>query len=56
VVLRLRLISLLPFLSRWLEATPTACCGTCPTCIGTAVTGLLLPMAAKPYRDDTPDT
>lgn len=55
-MLRIKLISLLPFLSRWLEATPTACCGTCPTCIGTAVTGLLLPMAAKPHRNDAPDS
>jgi hypothetical protein len=56
LVLRLKLIGLLPFLSRWLEATPTACCGTCPTCIGAAVTGLLLPMAAKPSRNDAPDS
>jgi hypothetical protein len=55
-VFRLKLISLLPFLSRWLETTPAACCGTCPTCIGTAVTGLLLPMAAKPNRNDAPES
>jgi hypothetical protein len=54
-VLRLKLISLLPFLSRWLEVTPAACCGTCPTCIGTAVTGMLLPMAAKARSNDAPD-
>jgi hypothetical protein len=49
-MLRLKLISFLPFLSRWLEVTPTACCGICPTCIGSAVTGLVLPMATKPLR------
>jgi hypothetical protein len=42
-MLRLRLLRLLPFLSRWIEVSP-ACCGVCPTCIGTAVTGLVLPM------------
>jgi hypothetical protein len=55
-MLRLKLISLLPFLSRWIEVTPSACCGTCPTCIGTAVTGMLLPMAAKSRRDGASDT
>lgn len=40
MMLRLRLVSLLPFLSRWIEVAPAACCGVCPTCIGTAVTGL----------------
>jgi hypothetical protein len=42
-MLRLRLIALFPFLSRWIEVSP-ACCGVCPTCIGAAATGVLLPM------------
>jgi hypothetical protein len=42
-MLRLRLLMLFPFLSRWLEVSP-ACCGMCPTCVGTAAGGLLLPM------------
>jgi hypothetical protein len=37
------LLRLLPFLSRWLEVAPAACCGVCPTCIGTAAGGLLIP-------------
>jgi hypothetical protein len=43
-MLRLKLLSLLPFLSRWIEVAP-ACCGMCPTCIGTAATTLLVPAA-----------
>ena len=43
-MLRLKLIALFPFLSRWIEASP-ACCGVCPTCIGAAATGMLLPIA-----------
>jgi hypothetical protein len=50
-MLRLKLVSLLPFLARWIEVAPAACCGVCPTCIGTAVTGLALPMVVK----DKPD-
>lgn len=43
-MLRLKLIALFPFLARWLEATPAACCGICPTCFAATATGLLLPM------------
>ncbi len=42
-MLMLKLIALFPFLSRWIEVSP-ACCGVCPTCIGAAATGVLLPM------------
>jgi hypothetical protein len=42
-MLRLKLLTLLPFLSRWINASP-ACCGMCPTCIGTTAGSLLLPM------------
>jgi len=42
-MLRLKLIALFPFFSRWVEASP-ACCGVCPTCIGAAATGMLLPV------------
>lgn len=39
----MKLIALFPFISRSIEASP-ACCGVCPTCIGAAATGMLLPM------------
>jgi hypothetical protein len=42
-MLRLKLTALFPFLSRWIETAP-ACCGVCPTCIGAAATGMLLPI------------
>ena len=44
---RMRLLALLPFLARWVEVAPAACCGVCPTCIGSAVTSLMLPMVVK---------
>ena len=44
-MLRLKLLALLPFLSKWIEVAP-ACCGVCPTCIGTTAGTLLLPMFA----------
>jgi hypothetical protein len=46
-MLRMKLLALLPFLSRWVEVAPTACCGRCPTRIETADTGLALPMLVK---------
>jgi hypothetical protein len=51
-MLRVKLPTLLPFLSRWIEVAPAACCGVCPTCIGAAITGLALPMVVK----DKPET
>jgi hypothetical protein len=38
VRLRLWFYRVVPFLDRWTEAAP-ACCGTCPTCVGTVATG-----------------
>jgi len=50
-MLRAWLIRMVPLLGRWLDAAP-ACCGTCPTCIGAAATGLTLDLlASKPDRD-----
>ncbi len=53
-MVRLRLIALFPFLSRWIEVSP-ACCGVCPTCIGTAATGLLLPIVLSGRESKTDD-
>jgi hypothetical protein len=41
-MLRLWLIRALPALGRWLDLAPAACCGGCPTCVGTAVGGMTL--------------
>jgi hypothetical protein len=51
-VIRYRLLRLLPFLARWFELVPAACCGVCPTCIGTAAGALLLPMAFGKRGED----
>jgi hypothetical protein len=52
--MRILLLRLLPFLSRWIEVAPAACCGVCPTCIGTAAGSLLLPavMVRKEDQED----
>ena len=44
---RYKLLALLPFLSRWIEVRPAACCRVCPTGIGSAMTGLMLPMVLE---------
>jgi hypothetical protein len=50
-MLRLWVIKLLPFVGKWMDAAP-ACCGGCPTCIGTAATGLTLEVLAGKRVDD----
>jgi hypothetical protein len=42
--LRVAMLRVMPFVSRWVEVAPAACCGVCPTCIGATLTGLALPM------------
>jgi hypothetical protein len=39
VRLQLWLTAVFPVLQRWVDLAP-ACCGTCPTCLGTAATGM----------------
>jgi hypothetical protein len=33
---------MLPFLSRWIEASPAACCGVCGTCLTATASGLTI--------------
>jgi hypothetical protein len=42
-MLRLWLLKLFPFLSRWIEVAP-ACCGVCASCMTTTAGSLLLPV------------
>jgi hypothetical protein len=42
-MIRLRLLRLFPFLSRWFEVAP-ACCGVCSTCVTSTAGTLLLPI------------
>ena len=53
VLLRLRLwfFRTVPFLDRWAEAAP-ACCGTCPTCMGTVASGATLTWLGSLRRDE----
>ena len=46
-MLRLWLLRLLPFLDRWIEAAPAACCGACPTCLTATAGGLTLSIIAS---------
>jgi hypothetical protein len=50
-MLRLWLFKLMPFLSRWSEAAPAACCGMCAPCITTAATGLTLEAVTARAQD-----
>jgi hypothetical protein len=44
---------MVPFLHRWGDAAPAACCGVCGTCLTAAATGLTIEaFAAKPDADD----
>jgi len=42
VFLKPWMYKLIPFLSRWQDAAPAACCGHCGPCITATVTGLTL--------------
>jgi len=48
-MLRARLLHLVPFLSRWVEASSatTACCGVCPQCVVVTAGTLLLPLVIR---------
>jgi hypothetical protein len=41
-VLRLWLIKLMPFMARWQDTAPAACCGMCGPCLTATATGLSL--------------
>jgi hypothetical protein len=53
-VLKLWLIKLLPFLSRWTEAAPATCCGMCGSCLTAAATGLSLEVVSARSEDRQP--
>jgi len=41
-VLKLVIISILPFMSRWMDAAPAACCGVCGPCLTAGASGLTI--------------
>jgi hypothetical protein len=53
-MLRLWLVKLLPFVSRWTEAAPATCCGMCGPCLTAAATGLSLEVASARSEDRQP--
>jgi hypothetical protein len=57
-VLRLLLIKLMPFMARWQDSAPAACCGVCGTCLTATATGLSLEVigATKADAEDGPAT
>ena len=41
-MVRLLLIKLMPFVARWQDTAPAACCGMCGPCLTATATGLSL--------------
>jgi hypothetical protein len=42
LLLKLWIFGVLPFLNRWSEAAPAACCGVCGPCLTATASGLTL--------------
>ena len=36
---------------RWLDASPAACCGVCPTCLTATASGLTIELVGGLHRD-----
>jgi hypothetical protein len=51
-VLRFWILRLLPFMHRWFEAAPAACCGVCGPCLTATASGLTLEAVGSLRRDD----
>jgi hypothetical protein len=47
------MFKLMPFLSRWQDAAPAACCGMCGPCLTAGATGLSLEVIGA-RKDDEP--
>jgi hypothetical protein len=46
------LTKVLPFLHRWQDALPAACCGHCGPCVTAAATGITLEVKASRAKKD----
>jgi hypothetical protein len=58
-VLRMWLIKLMPFMARWQDTAPAACCGMCGPCLTATATGLSLEVVGvkkfgEPEQTDEP--
>jgi hypothetical protein len=54
-MVRLWLINLMPFLARWQDTAPAACCGMCGPCLTATATGLSLEMVGALKPGEAPD-
>jgi hypothetical protein len=55
-MLRLWMVSVLPFLNRWMDVAPAGCCGVCGTCLTGAASGLTIEaFSAKHIGGSTPN-
>jgi hypothetical protein len=54
-MLRLWLIKLMPFMARWQDTAPAACCGMCGPCLTATATGLSLEVIGVKKSGDGPD-
>ena len=52
---RLWLIKLMPFMARWQDTAPAACCGMCGPCLTATATGLSLEVIGVRKSGDEPD-
>ena len=55
-LLRLWLIKLMPFMARWQDSAPAACCGVCGPCLTATATGLSLEVVGVRKADPQEDT
>ena len=56
MLLKLWLFKLMPFMARWQDSAPAACCGMCGPCLTATATGLSLEVVgAKPKADAAAD-
>jgi hypothetical protein len=52
VLLKLWLFKLMPFMARWQDSAPAACCGMCGPCLTATATGLSLEVVGAKSGDE----
>ncbi len=54
-MVRLWLIKLMPFMARWQDTAPAACCGMCGPCLTATATGLSLEVVGARKPSEAPE-
>jgi hypothetical protein len=54
-MVRLLLIKLMPFMARWQDTAPAACCGMCGPCLSATATGLSLEVVGARKAGEAPE-